>query len=242
MARPPEVVRPSEPVAQGSDGLEPDVFGDGRAGPTALTPRGTQDGPLSAEDLALLERVFERRRAFNRGVTLARTNGWTLIATALLCLPFVASDASTVLGALVLAGSGIAELRGARMLRELDLRAPKWLGTNQLVLLFAIALYCASGVYSSLHAPSPIADLAQRFPDLAGRLGELDGSTGDGAAAIDHSYRLTAVGFYLAVLVACALYQGLCARYYFTRAAPLRAHLEQTPAWALQAQRRLLGW
>jgi hypothetical protein len=200
-----------------------------------------EQGPLSEQDFALLERAFERRRVLARGVTLARANGYSVLATGLLCLPFAAFDRWLLLAALVLSGSGVAELRGARMLQQLDLRAPRWLGLNQLVLLLAIALYCAANIYAGLSAPSPTAEIAQEHPDLAGQLSGLAENLSAGSG-VDHAYRTAMVGFYLALLGACALYQGFCARYYFSRAPLLRAQLEQTPAWVLRAQRRLLGW
>lgn len=201
-------------------------------------------GPLDAGDLALLERAFARRRGLARAVTLARANGITLLLSAVLCLASSVLDPKLLFAVLVLGGCGVAEMRGARLLRELDLRGPKWLVTNQLVLLAAVALYCMAGVYSGFRADSPTSDLAREYPDMAGQLGNLADSLGSDERSVlfDHAYRAAVVGFYLALLGACALYQGACAYFYFKRTAALRAHLAQTPIWALELQRRLLGW
>jgi hypothetical protein len=201
-------------------------------------------GPLDARDLAVLDRAFARRRGLARAVLLARTNGITLLLSAVLCLASSVLDPRLLLAVLVLGGCGLAEMRGARQLQKLDLRAPKWLVANQMVLLFAVALYCMAGIYSGFRAASPTSDLAREYPDMAAQLDNLAESLGtdESSALFNHAYRAAVVGFYLAVLGACALYQGACAYFYFKRADAIRAHLAQTPAWALEVQRRLLGW
>jgi hypothetical protein len=211
------------------------------AAPSA-TPSVT--GPLDANDLALLEQAGERRRKLGHALRLARLNGWTLLLCALPCLPFALLDPALLPVGLALLAIGAAELRGARWLRQLDQRAPRWLGYNQLVLLALIGVYCGIGVYHGLHASSPTVDLARDYPDLAAHLPELgdDLGAGKGPDLLSGAYKAAMVGFYLALFAACALYQGCCAYFYFTRAPLLRAHREQTPPWVLQVQRRLLGW
>jgi hypothetical protein len=129
------------------------------------------------------------------------------------------------------------------MLQRFDLRAPSWLARNQLALLLAVAIYCAFAIYSGLRSANPLADLASTSPEMSDQLGDLSQSLGsENGEFVGHAYHVAVVGFYLAVLAACALYQGLCARFYTKRAAVLRAHVELTPPWVLQLQRRVLGW
>jgi hypothetical protein len=208
----------------------------------SMTDADLEQGPLSARDLALIEQAFERRRALGRAITLARANGVTLLATGLLCLPFAIFEPWLWLAAFALVASGFCELRGARLFRALDLRAPKWLATNQLVLLGAIALYCGLGIYNGLHTSSPIAELGDEYPDLSSQLKDLAQNLGSGEGAlVDHGYRVAVIGFYLAVLAACGLYQGLCAYFYLKRARVLKAHRDLTPAWVLRLEQRLFG-
>ena len=102
---------------------------------------------------------------------LAYVNGSTLLVCAFACVPFALfDDASLLLPALALGASGAVELRGARMLRDLDLRAPRWLATNQLVLLALIAVYCAAGIVHALHAPSVVDELSSSAPGRADQL------------------------------------------------------------------------
>ncbi len=213
-----------------------------RAAPTEPDHAGTDLGPLGPQDVTLLERAWQRRQKLGRARALARFNGLSLIATAVLCLPFAALDASLLWVALALLAVGAAELRGARLLQRLDLRAPRWLGWNQLVLLLLVGLYCALSALQGLAAHGPTLDLARDYPDLAAQMPELRDGLGMGSDSFGHAYRALVVVFYLALFGACALYQGFCARYYFALSAQLQAHLEQTPAWVLRLQRRLLGW
>jgi hypothetical protein len=230
------------------DAAEPPPASDSQALASARDPelkssgthRASQsDGPLGARDLELLARAGERMRSLRRALWLAYTNGCTLLLCAVACLPFALFDASLLLPALVLGASGAAELRGARLLRDRDLRAPRWLAANQLVLLAMIAAYCAFSAVTALHA-----DVADELSSASGAAEQLrDAMPGIdlSADALDRGYRALVVAFYAAVFAGCALYQGLCARYYRTRAAVLRALVDETPAWVFEVQRRLDG-
>lgn len=201
---------------------------------------GAAAGPLSAADLELLTRAGERMRSLRRALWLAYTNGGTLLLCAFACLPFALFDAWLLAPALALGASGAAELRGARMLRDHDLRAPRWLATNQLVLLALIAVYCASGAVRALHG-SVADELANAAPGMTDQLRDVMPGLELTPETLDPAYRVIAVAFYAAVFAACALYQGLCARYYRTRAAVLRAFVDETPSWVMEVQRRLGG-
>src|SRR5262245_11850949 len=86
-----------------------------------------QADPLGPRELELLARAGERMRALRRAQWLAYTNGGALLFCALACVPFALFDATLLLPASVLGACGAVELRGAIMLRKLDLRAPRWL-------------------------------------------------------------------------------------------------------------------
>jgi hypothetical protein len=229
---------PSSSDAQAlSSGRDPELKSSGthRAPPTEAA-----SGPLGARDLELLARAGERMRSLRRALWLAYMNGSTLLLCGFACVPFALFDASLLLPALVLCASGAAELRGARMLRDHDLRAPRWLASNQLVLLALVAAYCAFGAYRALHA-SVADELSSAAPDATDQLRDMMPALDLSAETLDRGYRTLVVAFYAAVFAACALYQGLCARYYRTRAAVLRAFLDETPAWVMEVQRRLNG-
>ena len=188
------------------------------------------DGPLSEHDFNVLARVGERSRALRRASALSTTNGSSLLVCAfatLLCAPFYPWLLCT---ALVLGASGFAELRGGRMLRKLDLRAPRWLAINQLALLGVIAIYCGVQIASGLRASSGLQDVTGAYPDLAGPTHDALQSIGVGADTVDSLYRGALVVFYGAVFGVSALYQGGCAYYYAKRGALLRAQRREAPA------------
>ena len=202
-----------------------------------------ENGPLSSDDLRVLDAVFARRRVLGRAVSLARANAWFALVSAVLCVPFAFMDPQLLLVALVLGAAGAIELRGARLWRELDPRAPKWLARNQLWLLAAIAIYCAFGIAGALRAaPDPNAALGASG-GLEDQLGDLSSALGsDSDALFAHAYRGAVVSVYVALLIGCAIYQGGCAWFYASRGELLRAHRRDSPGWALALERRLLGW
>ena len=198
---------------------------------------GSASGPLSSEDLRVLDRVFARRKSLARAVTLALGNAVFALVSACFCIPFSFLDPSLLLVAVVLAATGVVELKGSRMLRALDTRAPKWLALNQVALFLAIAVYCGFAISNGMR-PSPSAGAGS---DALGEFGESLGAV-SGSGLLDHAYTGALIGVYVVLLLACGLYQGACAWFYASRAPVLRAHRAESPSWALALERRLLGW
>jgi hypothetical protein len=202
-----------------------------------------QRDPLSEADLAALELAATRLRALRRAVTIARLHAVCWLGFALACVPLALLDPRALWAALLACASGLAELHGARLLRALDVRGPRWLGVHQLILLTAVAIYCGYGIHAGSSAQSISDQLTQASPDLATMLDHGDGEQARQlVTAMDGAYRVALVGFYLVLLFVTALYQGALAHYHFSRAAFLRAFLRDTPRWAATAVRRLLGW
>jgi hypothetical protein len=200
---------------------------------------GVLDGPLTEQDFALLAQAGRRSRALRGATRLATMNGVSLIVCGMACLIGALFDVWLLFAALVLCASAAVELRGARMLRELDLRAPRLLAMNQLALWLAIAVYCAAQVVSGLRANTGVQDIARAYPQLAEPMRDALSANGLEMDAIDSAYRGALVLFYGAVLAASALYQGACAYYYWKRSALVRAQRAETPAWVLEVERRL---
>jgi len=122
------------------------------------------------------------------------------------------------------------EFRGRRRLRQLDPRAPRVLGFNQLALLGLIVAYAAWMLGSVLLGPNPYAEIIRREPmtaDMLGGIGDL--------------YKNMSIAVYGALILATLLFQGINALYYFTRAKLLRGYLAETPAWVVELQRCQAG-
>jgi hypothetical protein len=202
-----------------------------------------QREPLSEVDLAALARAGSQLRAVGRAASLARFHAVGFFALAAATAPFALLEPQLLGVAAFACCSGASELYGARLVRALDVRGPRWLGVHQLVLLAAVALYCGYSIHAGLGAESMSDQLAQASPDLATMLEDDEGEQAQHlVTAIDGAYRVGVVVFYLTLLLVTALYQGAVAYYHFSRAAQLRAYLRETPRWAASAARRLLGW
>jgi hypothetical protein len=211
--------------------------------PSEPTPQAAQ-GPLDARQLEQVAQAGERRRRLGLPVGLARGNGFTLIAAGLLCLPFAALEPPLVLVGLALLALGAVELRGAAMWKRLDLRAPRLLAYNQLALFVIVAIYCAVHAYQGVHAPPPSLDLGGLDPELSSQVRDLGGALGhdDPSAAVGSALKIGIVAFYVFLALACGAYQGACAYFYLSRGALMREHLERTPAWVMELERRWSGW
>jgi hypothetical protein len=211
--------------------------------PSEPAPPAAQ-APLDPRQLEQVEQAGKRRRRLGRALLLARGNGFTLLVAGLLCLPFAAFEPSLVVVALALLALGAVELRGAAMWKRSDLRAARLLAYNQLALFVVVAIYCAVHGYQAVHAPPASLDLGGLDPELSAQLHDLGSTLGqdDGSAALGSAVKIGVVAFYVLVALACALYQGACAYFYLKRGALLREHLERTPAWILELEKRWSGW
>lgn len=160
--------------------------------------------------LAQLPRDAECAYKVRMAVGVAAFNAWSFAVCAAASAVFLA--VSPAFGGFSLAGVGITlvlagvtycEFRGQRLLQSLDARGCRVLGWNQLGLLAAVALYCIWSIVWGFVYPSPWAD----HPDWQA----LERDFGDAL------WPVLVASIYGGVLIACALYQGGNAWYYFTR-------------------------
>lgn len=195
-----------------------------------------------------LERARERLRRIGRAVLLARVHGVSFVSCGLLCLPLALFDASAGWLALVFSCAGAGELHGARLVRALDPRGPRWLCLQQLIVLGAIAVYCAFAIRAGLAQDAISTQLAAAHPDLASLLDSGALASGDAAqihdlaGTVDSVYRVAVVAFYGLVLGVATVYQGACAWFHASRGRLLSAHASETPRWVAEVQGRVLGW
>ena len=194
---------------------------------------------LSPAQEQALAQASDRARTLQRAGKLAKFNGWSVAACALLSLPLALFDAWALVAAAVLGTSAYVELWGARLFQQRDLRAPRVLALNQLALLGVVLAYCATRIHSALTGPSLEEKLAHEQPDLMQLLGDTsDPATRDLLLGLSDLYTVLMLSIYGAVMVASVLFQGGCAAYYYTRLSHLRAYLQQTPPWVVRVERR----
>ncbi len=183
---------------------------------------------LSVQNAALVKQAGERARKIRRAAGIAGFNGWTAAVFAACAL----ASGFWSLPALVLGlGLGVGaflELRGRRMLSELDERGPRLLALNQAVIAGAVTVYCLWQIWDTMHAPASTPELLTGDPGMD----EIIGST----ASLAHSIML---GVYGLVIVLTGIFQGLMALYYLSRGKLLAEHRRLTPPWIADIQRRL---
>lgn len=156
-------------------------------------------------------------------------NGFTIGIFAGLSLLIGLFSLTSLLIGIALAVVAYNEFAGAKLLRRLDLRAPRRLGFNQLGLCAALIIYAAWSIYSTFAGPSPYATaLGDVGPD----------SPGAGLiTSIEGLHTTITLMLYGGLIVGSMIFQGATAAYYFTRARHIRAYLAETPQWIQQFER-----
>ena len=183
---------------------------------------GGSDGPLTPEQHQELADAGERARVLGRARKIAAFNAWTIGGFAAITLVFgLTSPVAMILG-IGMAIVARTEFRGLALLKRFDAGGPRLLAKNQLGFMALIVGYCCWSIYGTLYGPGP---------DLAG-LDQILGDTGDLITDL-------IVIVYLSVIAATVVFQGLTARYYWTRARLVEEYLRDTPAWVVQMQREL---
>jgi hypothetical protein len=156
-------------------------------------------------------------------VGLASFNAWSLGIVAVLCLPLGVWSVRAMVVGIALVACAFNEFRGRALVRQMRPRGLRLLGFNQLAIIAVIAAYCAWAIYASLTGPNPYEQAVTENPELASMLGSI----------ADLHATLT-WGVYGIIFTVVAIFQGSCARYYFSRVRLLREHVSRTPAWAMQ--------
>ncbi|KKK96694.1 hypothetical protein LCGC14_2660190 [marine sediment metagenome] len=116
--------------------------------------------------------------------------------------------------------------RQLRIKLGLDPTAPALLGWNQIAFMAMIIAYSAWRIYAGLTGPGPYGAQIANEPALAPML-----------APIAKLHATLTVIIYGTLIAAAILFQGLTARYYFSRRRRLLEYLQQTPKWILDIQR-----
>lgn len=194
------------------------------------TAGGQAEAGLSPEQLQALQDAAIRAKPIQRAASVATFNYWTLglfglpaLLVGLFSLPSLFVGA----GLLLIAHN---EHRGAKMFRQLDRRAPRMLGLNQLGLIAVLTAYGTWGVMQALTAENHYAEQIAAMPQLAPTLeplGEL--------------YATLSILVYGGVIAFAFIFQGFNSWYYFSRAKWMRRYLHETPAWVVQTQRAAIG-
>jgi hypothetical protein len=194
---------------------------------TSSTDVSPPSGPaISPEILRQLKLAQQRGKKIRRAAGMATFNGWTIgVFAALSLVSGIFSLTGFVLG-IALAIAAFNEFNGAKLLRRLDLRAPRRLGFNQLGLCGVLIVYSLWSIHSAFAGPSPY---ASAMP-AGGQVAPIVGS-------IEQLQRTIVLATYVSLIVGSIVFQGSTAWYYFSRARHIRAYVNQTPQWVIELQR-----
>ncbi len=185
-------------------------------------------GPLNQQHYDVMREAKTKRSKIDFAIGVASFNGWSIgifaaISALFLPLSFTLQSLFITLG---LGAVAYHEFKGRKLLRALDLRAPKLLGLNQIALGAVIVAYCAWSLIAELAGPGTYAQTIQEHPELADVLGETDGLV-----------RLIVVLVYGSVIALTIPYQALMAWYYLSRTKHIQTYISQTPQWVTDLER-----
>ena len=195
---------------------------------TATLVKG-EDKTLTVDERRELAAAREGLKKIHNAAKVAAFNGWSFGIAAVLSAPFSLGSLAGVLLTLGLAIVSYNEFRGRRRLLQFDPSAASMLGWNQLFLLVMVVGYCAWMLFAGLVGDNSIAAQLEAQPELRQALGSLDD--------VEGLYQMLVIALYGSVTVACVLFQGLNALYYFTRRKYVEAYVQDTPEWLLEVQR-----
>ncbi len=207
-----------------------------RAGAPGAAPWPAHPGaanPMSEAHFDQLSRLSDLARPVERAMRYAHFSGWTTLLAGALSLPLALHRPAMLVFCVVVAGIGTRELTLRRRLARLEVRAPRQLALNQLVLggalisyaLFMLASTPGKGMVESAMATDPV---MQSTPELGGMMDELV-----------RMERLATAMLYVGMILLAVIVQGGTALYYTLKTRKLRTLHKQTPDWAVRVYQTL---
>lgn len=195
-------------------------------------------GGLTAQQKRTIDLAERRRRVIFRAGGLAAFNGWSLIFFAALTILISHDPLSLTLTALF-GFAGYRELRGRKLLRQLNPAGPALLGYNQILLAAIVVAYCGWCIASALLLPHPEISQASSLIVSKQDMSLLPAGYRQHIQFWQSHVSEIVAGIYGLVILVSLITQGLMAVYYFTRQSALRAYLEDTPEWVVDMQRAI---
>lgn len=183
----------------------------------------SDDGPLTAEQRQEFADAGRRASGLAFAGKIATLNGWSIGGFAAITLVFGLFSLTALILGVGMAVVARNEFRGRALLRSFDPAGPRLLGLNQLGFMALIVLYCCWSIYQALYGSGL----------QLGQFAQLEQILGD-AEDLVTTLTLTLYG---GVIVATVLFQGLNARYYWTRGRIIEEYLRDTPAWVVELHR-----
>lgn len=185
--------------------------------------------PLTPSELGRLNQAGIQQKKILRTAQIAFFNGTCMAIFAAISLISGIFDTMSLAMGLVLAGLAWNEFRGRKLLRNMDLAAPRVLGWNQLAFMGLLICYSAWHIYFGLTGPSAYQAEIAAYPQL------------DSMVGITRLEKTITVSIYSALIAAAIICQGGCAWYYFNRTKHLHAYVSDTDPWIIDIHRTTGG-
>lgn len=194
----------------------------------AASEHADATNPLSDAHFEQLRLARKRVKPIEKAARYAQLSGWTTLLAGALSLPFAFGNIPMMVFSLVIAGIGTHELTLRRSLIQLDLRAPKKLALNQLILGGALMVYAVFMLVSSpsktiVESAMEADPMMQSVPELSGMMDDL----------IQLEQVATAM-MYVGMILMAVLVQGATALYYMLKGKKLKAMHRHTPGWVIR--------
>jgi hypothetical protein len=194
--------------------------------PTPVHLASPAVSPASPQHLEQIAAARAMGKKIRRAASVATTSGWTMGVFGGLTLITSLFD---ITGLLLGAGMCVLahyELRGAKMLRRLDLETPKKLARNQVIFGVLLILYAGIAMWTSLSGPSEIDKAVGNDPQVAQMMGSFGSLE-----------KTMYIGVYTAMIFAAIVGCGGTAWYYSTRRTQMENYLRQAAPWIIELQR-----
>ena len=187
------------------------------------------NSPLSPLQYAQIGEAQVRCKRVRRATVVAAIDAWT---SAIFAVGSLAMSIFSPMGILVGIGFcavGFNSFRGLWLLKRMDLRGPRVLAVNQLLLAALVTAYSVYSMWDAIHNPGA-GDPMLNDPTVKQALGDLQ----------PLMLKLT-LAVYGLMIVGTIVMQGLTAWYYASRRKYLAAYLNETPAWVIELQKKQAG-
>lgn len=194
--------------------------------PPAMPPATPAAGPLSEADFQAVRQAAARRRAIKTAARIANLSATVTIVLGVIVffLALWSQSFASAVAAIIVCAAGLVEFLGYCRMRRAQRSAPVILGTNQLVLLGLIIIWCVVQMATftpetakGLMSPEFRSQLSAAMPELE--------------QWIDKQVPIFYYGFYSLVIVGSIGFQGGLALYYLTRRKHIDAYNRDTPPW-----------
>ena len=193
---------------------------------STATPATT--APLTPDHQTAILQARRDAKPIRRAANLAAFSGWStsviagfaFLSVVLTLLLSQSIDGRGLLISIVLTACGVFEIACGRSLRRFDLRMPRRLAVNQIVLMVGVVIYAAMGLHAALYGPGQYDTYLESGGDIADAIRPIDSLTRNVMAAV-----------MISLIVGTVFMQGGAAIYYATRRPVIERFRATTPEW-----------